>query len=159
MSIPTYDQENLPCVVFPLTNWREPTKRYLGNTAISGEIYAELSLKATSDEQMALFDDFWMSDCNYGLEPFLIALPVFGMTIDTEYPRLLVQFVGDLKDTKNETSWDIKRKVKILGVICYVKDDDDNFIVSDSGDYTISDTGDYISTGNNIDTYKETIYG
>ncbi|MFT7880718.1 MAG: hypothetical protein ABXS91_10030 [Sulfurimonas sp.] len=152
MTIPIYDESILPCITFPLENTHQETKRYLGGKAITGEAYASISLIAKDDNEAKALYDFWVTDCNYGLEPFLIPLPVFGRNADTSAPALLVKFIGDAKDTKVANHWTAKRKLKILGAIHYVIDDQGQFVVDDAGDYIITDSGE-------INTYKEVIYG
>lgn len=159
MTIPIYDKDTLPCILYPLVVRQEESMRFLGNRAITGATYIDLNLRPKTDAQENALYDFWKTTCNFGLEPFLIALPVHGRVIDEAHPDLLVQFVGDFTDTKERGKWTTKRKIKVIGTIDYTVDIDGNFIVTDLGEYTVSAGGDYIPTGNIINTYKEVIYG
>jgi len=158
-TIPIYDEATLPCISFPLDNTHQATKRYLGGKAVSGEVYADINLFIKNDTEADALHDFWVADCNYGLEPFLIPLPVFGRETDTSDPALLVKFVGDAKDTKNAGYWTAKRKLRILGTIIYIIDDGGNFILDDVGDFVLGGDGSYVATGNEINSYKEVVYG
>lgn len=151
-TIPIYDETILPCITYPMINKRKVSKRYLGNKGISGETYATVQLIAKTDSELAALTDFWLIDCNYGLEPFLIKLPMFGQEVTM--PSILVKFIGDTSDSKNDDgTWRLTRELKILGNIVYIIDDNGDFITDDSGDFTITDDGDFIST-ENINTFR-----
>jgi hypothetical protein len=155
-TIPIYDQTVLPCVTFPMVNTRAKTTRYLGQRAITGDIYAELNMVGEDNQQVKALDDFWKNECNYGLEPFLIRLPVFGRSTDVD---ILVTFSNDIKDTRNVTRWDLKRKIKVLGLVVYTIDGNGDFILSDEGHYVLDDDGNYIALKSKAKIYKEITYG
>lgn len=159
MTIPVYDITTLPAIIYPMTNEHEETTIYLGNRAVSGKIKAGLTIKARNDTATAALYDFWLTDCNYGLEPFLVPLPVFGRPTNDADPSLLVRFAGPLALSKDGQIWNGSSiKVDIIGTIDYVIDDFGNFIVSDLGEYTVADS-DYVPTGNVINSYREVFYG
>lgn len=161
MTIPVYDSTNgvLPAISFPMTNKRKATKRYLGGEAMTRPAEANLNIIARTDAQEEALDNFWRVDCNYGLEPFLISLPLFGQTADFAHPDILVRFVGDIEDSFDGHLWKTKRRLQILGSIDYTIDIDGNFIVADTGEYIVTENGDYVPTGNHITSYRELVYG
>lgn len=161
MTIPIYDSTSgaLPAITFPMVNRRRATKRYLGGEAMTRPADTTLNIIARTDAQESAIDDFWRVDCNYGLEPFLIALPFMGKTVDFTKPELLVRFVGDVEDSFDGHLWKTKRKIQILGSIDYIIDAQGNFIVSDTGEYIVTENGDYVPTGNHITSYRELVYG
>jgi len=150
-TIHVYDETILPCITFPLDNTHEKSKRYLGNKALSGEIYANINLLPKNDTEMKALYDFWKDDCNYGLNPFLIPLPIFGRTGDLEYPCLQVKFVEEIKSVKVDLHWTVKIKLKVLGNVYYIVDDVEDYIIDDSGNYVVTD----IETN----SFKEITYG
>lgn len=158
MTIPIYDTSTLPCITFPMKVTQEQSMRFLGGRAITGGVYVELSMIARTDAEENALYNFWATDCNFGLEPFLISLPIFGGVTDALHPDLLLQFIGDISDTKDSTEWTTKRRFKVLGTIDYIIDVNGDFIVSDTGEYTVTAGGDYIPTGNIINSYREVLY-
>ncbi len=161
MTIPIYDSLNgtLPAISFPMKNKRKATKRYLGGEAMTRPAETTLSIIAKNDAQESAIDDFWRVDCNYGLEPFLIALPIFGKATDFTKPEILVRFVGDIEDSFDGHLWVTKRRIQILGSLDYIVDVNGDFIVSDTGEYIVTENGDYVPTGNHITSYRELTYG
>lgn len=160
MTIPIYDitTNTLPCITFPMKVTQEQTMRFLGGRAVTGGVYVELNMVSQTDAQEKALYDFWNTTLNGGLEPFLIALPIFGNVADAQHPDLLLQFIGDISDTKDSTEWTTKRRFKVLGTIDYIIDVNGDFIVSDTGEYTVTAGGDYIPTGNIINSYREVLY-
>lgn len=159
MTIPIFNKTALPCIQYPMKVTQEQSMRFLGGRAITGGVYVEMSLLAKSDAEEKALYDFWKDSCNFGLEPFLIALPIFGNTFDEAHPDLLVQFVGDVSDNKEKGRWTTKRKLKVMGTLDYIIDVNGDFIVTSAGEYTVTAGGDYIPTGNIINTYREVVYG
>ena len=150
MIIPIYDMTILPCLSLPMKNTQKETKRYLGGIAMTQEVIAQAN---------AVYN-FWATDCNFGLEPFLAPIPIMGDTIvDPSHPEMLVQFYGDFDITKSSAVWECEFKLKIIGTVDYIVDDLGDFIVSDAGEYTVTDSGDYIPTGNPITSYRKVLYG
>ena len=144
MIIPIYDEETLPVIIHPVDNERGETVRYFGSKAITDGIKAKINIFPKSDTQMAALYDFWETDCNYGLDPFIIDIPVFGGAIGGE-TGLLVRFQGKLSSSKVSMRWQQGIDLEILGNVIYVVDDSLNDVVSDGGALVISD-GDYTAT-------------
>lgn len=158
MTIPVYDPTVLPCITYPMKNTQKKTKKYLGGRAITGKVNIDISILAKTNAELNALYDFWLTDCKYGLEPFLVALPVFGMTYTPEAPDMLVKFVGDFSADKDSSAWKSKIKLELVGSIDYIIDDQGNFVVSDLGEYTVADDGSYVPTGNVINYYREVLY-
>ena len=157
-TIPVYDEATLPYIVYPLNAVHELPRRFLGRRAVTGEVYADVSVVSNNDTYAKALHDFWITDCNYGLDPFLIPLPIFGRDSDTSHPALLVKMVSDIDYNRQNVTAISKFRVKVLGEVSYVVDDLGDFIISDTGDFVISDTGDYVATGNET-TFKVVSYG
>ena len=153
-TIPIYDITTLPCISYPMENTAQKSKKYQGGYALTGNTKASVSLIAKNDTEMLALYDFWKTDCNFGLEPFLMPIPVFGNTQDLYLPSLLVLFKSDLKATKNSSNWTIKMDLEIYGLVNYVIDDFGQFITSDTGEYVITADGNYVATGNVITSYR-----
>lgn len=158
MTIPIYDQTTLPCLSLPMKNTHGETARYLGNRAVTGDISLTVKVIPKSDIEAKALYDFWATDCNFGLEPFLAPIPIFGNTVDKEFPKMLVQFYGHFSMDKNSVIWGTELKLKLIGTIDYVVDGLGDFIVSDAGEYTVTANGDYVPTGNTINSYREVVY-
>jgi len=159
MTIPIYDIATMPAIIYPIANDHEETEIYLGNRAVTGYVTADITLKARNDAHIALLYDFWLTDCNYGLEPFLVPLPLFGRPTNEELPSLLVRFKGKMSVSKDNSLWSSSLQLDIIGTIDYIIDDEDNFVVADTGEYTVTNNGDYVPTGNIINSYREVFYG
>lgn len=159
MTIPIYDTSTLPIISLPLKDTKTRTMRYLGNRGITGDIQADVELKASSDSQVAALYIFWKDECNYGLEPFIMPLPIFGRPTDVNAPDLLVMFTKESKDTKTQGQWSSKRTLKILGKVVYTINIDGDFILSDEGQFTLDDNGNYIALTSRLHTNKEIYYG
>lgn len=158
MIIPIYDALVLPCVTYPMKNTHKKTKKYLGGYAVTGAVKIDLDIIAKSDAEANALYNFWLTDCNYGLEPFLIALPVFGMATDITAPDILVKFSGDFSADKDDLSWKSNIKLELIGTIDYIIDGNGDFVVSNTGEYTVADNGSYVPTGNVINSYREVFY-
>lgn len=158
MTIPIYDPTVLPCIVDSINNTQKQTKKYLGGIAVTGAVNIDINIFANSDAELNALYSFWLNDCNYGTEPFLISLPVFGMPYALEAPDILVRFKGDFSADKDSVYWKSNIKLELMGTIDYIIDGNGNFIVSDTGEYTVSDNGSYIPTGNVINSYREVLY-
>jgi len=143
----------------PFVVRQEESMRFLGGRAITGATFIELNLRAKSDAQENALYSFWKNDCNYGLEPFLIALPIHGAAVDEAHPDVLVQWVDDFTDTKERGKWTTKRRIRVIGTIDYTIDVDGNFIVTANGEYTVSESGDYVPTGSIATIFREVLYG
>ena len=144
MIIPIYDETALPVIIHPVDNERGETVRYFGSKAITDGIKAKINIFPKTDTQMAALYDFWETDCNYGLDPFIINIPVFGGAIGGE-TGLLVRFQGKLSSSKVSVRWQQGIDLEVLGNVIYVVDDALNDVISDGGDLVVSD-GDYIAT-------------
>lgn len=158
MTIPMYDYDVLPCITDPMKVTQEETERFLGGRALTGAVYAEINLIADTDAEEKALYDFWKDQCKYGVEPFLISLPIFGNTFDITKPDILVQFVGEISGTRDGGRWTSKQKLKVLGTLAYTVDDQGNFIVTDAGAFVVTEGGDYVATGNAIESYREVLY-
>jgi len=159
MTIPIYDKATLPCIQYPFVVRQEESKRFLGGRAITGATFLELNFLSKSDAEENALYNFWKTGCNYGLEPFLIALPIHGASVDEAHPDVLVQWVDDFTDTKEKGRWTTKRRVRVIGTIDYTIDEFGNFIVTDLGEYTVSPSGDYVPTGSIATIFREVLYG
>ena len=144
MIIPIYDETTLPVIIHPVDNERGESIRYFGSKAITNGIKAKINIFPKTDTQMAALYDFWETDCNYGLDPFIINIPVFGGAIGGE-TGLLVRFQGKLSSLKVSMRWQQGIDLEVLGNVIYVVDDSLNDVISDGGALVISD-GDYTAT-------------
>ncbi len=158
MIIPIYDPTLLPCITYPMKNTQVQTERYLGGRAVTGAVNIDISIMAKNNTELNALYNFWVNDCNYGLEPFLISLPIFGTTVIPEAPDLLVQFSGDFSADKESLLWRSKIRLELIGSIDYIIDGNGDFIVSDTGEYTVTEDGSYAPTGNIINSYREVLY-
>lgn len=160
MTIPIYDVSILPAIIYPMENIHEEPEIYLGNRAVTGYLSSDITIKARNDAHMALLYDFLITDCNYGLEPFLVPLPMFGVASgDNIKPTLLVRVSGPISMKTPGQTWTGQIKLERIGIIDYIVDNLGDFIVSDLGEYMITDGGDYIPTGKVINSYREVYYG
>lgn len=160
MNTPIYDVSTLPCITYPMENKVEQTRKYLGGYAITGRTTATINVMAKSNAEEKALYDFWRTDCNYGLEPFLIPIPLFGdEVISPQAPTLLVKFKSDLKSTKESGRWKSSFEVEVFGLFIYIVDDQGNFVVDDTGEYKVLADGTYVPTGNVINSYRGVIYG
>jgi len=148
MAIPFYDETNLPCITFPMENVHSQSKRYLSNKALTGKVYATMNIIAKTDADMNALHTFWRVDCNYGLEPFILSVPLFGMSPSSV--EFLTQFLGDFVVTKVDNHWTAKIKVAIKTPMMFVKDDAGERITDDNGDYIFTDSSLHPSTDNII---------
>ena len=137
--IPIYNLDILPAITHPFESKKIVTKRYLGGKAITGQEYATLNIFSEDNAKTKALYDFWKDDCNYGTVPFLIALPMFGITYDKAYPSLMVQFYEDITAKKIEKHWTQDIKIKVLGTVDYITDDSLNYIIDDTGNYIVTD--------------------
>lgn len=157
MTIPVYDLATLPPIIYPMENTQEETEVYLGGRAVTGYITADIKIKAKNDAQMEALYNFWVTDCNYGLEPFLVPLNMFGKTDDPDHPTLLMKFSGPISASTQGCLWNSSIKLDRIGTIDYIIDAQGQFVVSDLGEYTIVD-GKYVPTGLVINSYREVLY-
>lgn len=117
MAIPIYDTETLPCITFPLKTTYEQSQRYLGGQASTGRLLAEINLIAKNNEEINAFYSFWKTDCNFGLNSFLIPIPVFGDTNTvTTNGGFVVKMIGNLSADKVDGHWTCKLDVEIIDV-------------------------------------------
>ena len=152
MIIPIYDETALPVIIHPVDNERGESIRYFGSKAITDGIKAKINIFPKTDTQMSALYDFWETDCNYGLDPFIIDIPVFGGAIGGE-TGLLVRFQGKLSSSKVSMRWQQGIDLEVLGNVIYVVDDLGDVILDDAGDFITAD-GDYVAT-QHITSYKE----
>ncbi len=156
MVIPIYDETILPCFTYPLTNTQTESKRGFGSKAITSYITASLKLMIETDADMVAVYNFWKNDCIFGLDPFIIDLPIFGGAIG-EGTGLLVRFKDDFTSKKDNGIWEQTINIEVIGNVVYVVDDYGDVILSDDGDVIVSD-GNYVVT-ENITSYKGITYG
>lgn len=155
-TIPIYDETVLPCLTYPFERKQEKSTKFLGKRAVVNNIYITITTTAKSDDETLALIDFWQADCNFGLEPFLIDTPI---TPPNGESALLCLFVDDMSTAKEESgTWKSTIRLRVLGLIIYIIDDEGQFVLDDSGDFTLTDTGDYLSTGNAIDSYREILW-
>lgn len=159
MTIPVYDTTTLPRITLPMKNKQKASKRYLGGVAITQAVYIDVNITALTHTEEKALKAFWDNDLKGGVEPFLVALPIFGEDISVEMPSLLVQFVGDKEDDYSGNLWKVKARLKVYGTIAYTVDNEGNFIVTDAGEFIVTAGGDYVPTGNIITSYREVLYG
>jgi len=159
MAIPIYNIDTLPTITFPMKNTHVSTKKYLGGRAVTGEVEININLIANSNIELKALYDFWLTDCNYGLEPFVIPLPLFGSEPSLTNPTLLVKFISDIETEKVSSIWRANLKLEVFGTLDYIINDLGEFVVTDNGEYTLGDGGEYVPTGNVINSYREVFYG
>lgn len=155
MTIPIWT-DDLGCIQYPFTSKIGAPIKCRGYKAITRGASATIKVFCTDSVQFKKLFDFWKDTCNYGLEPFLIALPYMGKTYDKDFPDLLVSFYEDLSGDY-QSYWETTINLKVLGSVDYVIDGNGDFILSDDGDFVIVD-GQLIST-NNQTQFKGIIYG
>tara|TARA_R110000772_G_scaffold5454_1_gene19453 strand:- start:2851 stop:3858 length:1008 start_codon:yes stop_codon:yes gene_type:complete len=164
MTIPYYNEDILPCISYPMSNSSEIPKRYLGSKAITHTPIVEIETIAKTGAEMSALHDFWELDCNYGLDPFVIGLPIFGDEGDgsLNFNYFLVRFMDDTKDVKDPMVWKSKRKMKVLAEVYVIVDDAGNIVVSDGGNLlqnaVITDIDYSLGEVTSINGYKQIIY-
>lgn len=159
MTIPIYDINTMPCITYPMKNTQVQTKKYLGGKARTQQVDIVINIMAKSDAEMLALYTFWKTECNYGLEPFLLPLPIFGETFNPAAPHILAKFNGDISVDKTGAVWEASMNILVLGTIDYIIDDFGNFIVSDTGEYMVDANDNYVATGNIVNSYREVLYG
>lgn len=152
-AVPIYDDTVLPCLTYPFSNKQSFTKKFLGNRAYTGAVYANITLKSSEADKVSALYAFWRDDCNYGLEPFIFNMPIFGIPMGID---ILVMFTKELKTTKNNTTWSSSMQLKVLGRAVYTEEVNGDFTLSDSGDFVLDVDGNYIALPSKI--YKEITY-
>lgn len=138
-----------------MSNRTEQAQRYLGRKAVTGGVKAELNIISATKAEVNALELFFKDECNNGLEPFIIKLPLFGK----EEANLLVMFTGTLTDIQNEVVSNLRRSIKVLGLVVYTTDTNGDFILSDKGHYVLDDEGNYIALKSQVDIHKEITYG
>jgi len=86
---------------------------------------------------MQALHTFWRTTCNYGVAPFVLPVPMFGMDVDEI--NFLAQWIGDFKPSKVDTHWTVRPKVRLFSQVFFVKDDAGELITDDNGDYVFAD--------------------
>ena len=150
-TLPIYDDTGLlPCLTFTFKSTHEESKRYLGNQALAGDMYAYINIKPKTDEEMEALYSFWKDDCNYGLEPFILKIPVFGFNRDgTMSAGYVVKFLEDLNsvNTTGEV-WEIRnQKLKLFGRVVYITDDSGTVLFDDSSELIWADEETLVGNG------------
>jgi len=141
MAYPEYSFSTLPAIQTPLQVEKEQTTQYLGGRAVTGEEYATLNFFIDDNTQAKALYDFWKDDCNYGTKPFLMPLPVFGVSYSRDSGNALCKFIDKPVQQKEEIYSTQSTKVKILEyseLLGYVVDDIGNNVVDDSGNRVIA---------------------
>ncbi len=109
----TYDCTTLPPIVYPMTNTHIAPIKCLGNRAIVQEQLISINILASSNEKMQALYLFWRDDCNYGLDSFLVSLPLFGMeTLSTN--EITVRFKGDFISEADGGLWTQKIELVVV---------------------------------------------
>lgn len=158
MTIPVYNLNELPCITYPMVCTQESTKKYLGGSAITGKIYADINTISKSNEEQYALYSFWKDTCNHGLEPFLMPLPVFGEMASARFPAMFVRFMGDIKSTMKENVWENKFKLEVIATTRYNIDNVGSFVVTTVDDLILDGQGDYVATNIELNSYKEIIW-
>lgn len=143
MTIPVYDNTILPFVTISMINTVDIPKKYLGNKKVEGSKTVKMTTLAKNNAEIEALYLFWRDDCKYGIEPFLISLPIFGMPI-ANYPNVLVRFSGNLAVNKENIHWTNEIELELIGTLNYTIDINGDFIVNNTGSYTVNGNGDYI---------------
>lgn len=152
MALPFYDETTLPCFNLPFENQHTRSKKYLGRKALTGKVYATLNFTVLNDDEMNALHEFWRVDCNYGTEPFVADIPLFGKNLTTEGElAFIVMWHDDFKPTKVDLHWTLKIRIRILAPIVYVLDDLGNYITNDAGERIYTDSSLHTATDNIID--------
>ena len=150
MSYPIYNLNILPAITLPYKDKREVSKKYLGGRALTGEVYLDFDVFMESNTERKALYDFWKNDCNYGTQPFLIPLPLFGETYDKDRPNVLALFTKEIEANKQDIHWTATTSVKAVGTIEYIQDDSSAYITDDSGAFIYND---YTTNSNMEITY------
>lgn len=158
MTIPVYNIETMPVITYPLVCTQEETKKYLGNIAITGAVFSDVNTVSVSDEQQNNLFTFWRDTCNYGTEPFMIPLPLFGEMIGEEYPALFVKFIGGVKSTKKSSLWENKFKLEVIAKTSYNLDNIGNIIVPTIDDFILDGQGNYLPSNEVLTSYKAIVW-
>lgn len=152
MSIAYYDETVLPCFTLPMENVHTRSKKYLGRKALTGKVYATLNFTILSDAEMDALHIFWRHTCNYGTEPFVATLPIFGMRKETGYDvAFICMWHDDFKPNKVDLHWTLSIKIRLLARVEWVTDDAGNYITNDNGDRIYTDNSLHPATDNIID--------
>ena len=159
-TLPIYLETTLPCLVYPMDNEHEPTVRGLGGKATVGRSLASVNYTAESDAEIAALEAFLNTECNYGLDPFLIPIPFFGEAVTVATPAILVQLRGGVKAAKPKfTMWTGSLSLEVLGKIDYTIEAGGDFTLHATGDFTFDVDGNLVSTGlTTINSYREIFY-
>ena len=152
--IPIYDEDVLPKAILPLTDTRELPSRYIGGRRVTMGMSTKVKLQSTNNDEVVALEEFWRTSCNYGLEPFIMKLPVFGRGTSVD---LLVKFVGDISDTVEGFVWNSTRSLDILGELSYNTDSIGYFILDTLGHFTFDAAGNYIAVMGNVHIFKEIV--
>lgn len=139
MTYPEYDTATLPYIKVPFTNENEYTTKYLGGRALVRNQYATISVIATTDAEILALYDFWETDCNYGLTPFLVGVPFNGSTVVENMPSVVLKFIDKIQYSKDGSQWNGNIRCKVVGKVDYITDDLGALITDDSGDYIYAD--------------------
>lgn len=140
ISYPEYDLATLPALTIPYEDKQEVTKKYLGNRASTGQEYLNFDIFMVDNTERKALYDFWKDDCNYGAEPFLAPLPLFGEVYVKTMPNVVVQFIDEVSVAKQDIHWSTTISVKVIGTVDYVYDDALAYITDDSGAFIYADS-------------------
>lgn len=167
VNLPYYNEDSLPCLKYPVTVNKELPERYLGTKAVTKPVYVNLNLHGSTDLEVDALHTFWEVNCNYGLDPFVMAISINGYTASNlEFDFFLMRFTKEVQYTKGTKNWTIPVRAKVVGVVTAIVDDNGNLVVSDSLDglspdsLILSDAVDYyMSDTQEIASYRKVIFG
>jgi len=156
-TIPIYDPATITPLRYPMANTHEGVTYYLGGKALVERATATVNLKPRNNAEALALYTFWRDTCNFGIDPFLICLPIFGREDSQTTPQTLVRFEPGLTMNKVSLMWNASINLEVLGQIDDVTGD---FIIDDlTSDYIIDADNNFIATGNNINSYRGVSYG
>ena len=156
---PYYDECVLPTIVHPFTTIIEEPRKYLGNTAVTKNRYLTINFSAIDNDSIAALNSFWVNECNYGKDPFVVSIPLFGKKSNSGIPSgFLVKFIEQIENSKDDYTWKSSTKLRIISEVTTILDDNGNILVDDYGNVIVLDT---ISETNftGISNYRKVVFG
>ncbi len=114
---PVYDLSVLPCPERTTSHTHEVPMAGLGYRAFTGKQYIEIHVKTMSQAE-ALYN-FWLNDCKYGLNPFMLAVNYMGSVPERDdnnalVPNYMVRFKGSFIQSV-EKLWKSNIKLELVG--------------------------------------------
>lgn len=104
--------DNLVCVITDgFTGTAPRKKKYLGNKAsLVDKATVSITILVRDETEAAIFLEWWVSELDYGVNPFTINVPFFGISRGWN-----VLAIGDMTDyLKIGTVREVKMKLRIL---------------------------------------------